>query len=321
MKDKILSALKNSDNYISGEILSRSLGITRSAVWKNIRQLRQEGYIIDSVTNKGYRLQKDCNMIDTDKVMKDLHCDNIGKKLIILKSTDSTNNEIKKIAALGEESGTVVTAETQTSGRGRFGRQWSSDKGGLYFSILLRTDLPPSNIAAITLAAGYAVCLAVREYTGLDARIKWPNDIIVENRKICGILTEIAAQSDSIDYIIIGIGININNTEFPDEIKHKASSIHLETNKNSDKSDFFRTVLIYLDKVISSFLISISIDDMSSFKRICATIGREVSVKRGENVLKGIARDITPFGELVIETEDSQKITISSGEVTVQGIY
>lgn len=321
MKDKILSALKNSDNYISGEILSRSLGITRSAVWKNICQLRQEGYIIDSVTNKGYRLQKDCNMIDTDKVMKDLHCDNIGKKLIILKSTDSTNNEIKKIAALGEESGTVVTAETQTSGRGRFGRQWSSDKGGLYFSILLRTDLPPSNIAAITLAAGYAVCLAVREYTGLDARIKWPNDIIVENRKICGILTEIAAQSDSIDYIIIGIGININNTEFPDEIKHKASSIHLETNKNIDKSDFFRTVLIYLDKVISSFLISISIDDMSSFKRICATIGREVSVKRGENVLKGIARDITPFGELVIETEDSQKITISSGEVTVQGIY
>ena len=321
MKDKILSTLKNSDNYISGEILSRSLGITRSAVWKNIRQLRQEGYIIDSVTNKGYRLQKDCNMIDTDKVMKDLHCDNIGKKLIILKSTDSTNNEIKKIAALGEESGTVVTAETQTSGRGRFGRQWSSDKGGLYFSILLRTDLPPSNIAAITLAAGYAVCLAVREYTGLDARIKWPNDIIVENRKICGILTEIAAQSDSIDYIIIGIGININNTEFPDEIKHKASSIHLETNKNIDKSDFFRTVLIYLDKVISSFLISISIDDMSGFKRICATIGREVSVKRGENVLKGIARDITPFGELVIETEDSQKITISSGEVTVQGIY
>ncbi len=321
MKDKILSALKNSDNYISGEILSRSLGITRSAVWKNICQLRQEGYIIDSVTNKGYRLQKDCNMIDTDKVMKDLHCDNIGKKLIILKSTDSTNNEIKKIAALGEESGTVVTAETQTSGRGRFGRQWSSDKGGLYFSILLRTDLPPSNIAAITLAAGYAVCLAVREYTGLDARIKWPNDIIVENRKICGILTEIAAQSDSIDYIIIGIGININNTEFPDEIKHKASSIHLETNKNIDKSDFFRTVLIYLDKVISSFLISISIDDMSSFKRICATIGREVSVKRGDTVLTGIAKDITPLGELVIETENTREIKISSGEVTVQGIY
>ena len=321
MKEKILSALKSSDDYISGEALSRSLGITRSAVWKNIRQLRQEGYIIDSVTNKGYRLQKDCNMLDSEKILKNLHCDNIGKKLIILKSTDSTNNEIKKLAALGEESGTVVTAETQTSGRGRFGRQWSSDKGGLYFSILLRTDLPPSNIAAITLAAGYAVCLAVREYTGLDARIKWPNDIIVENRKICGILTEIAAQSDSIDYIIIGIGININNTEFPDEIKHKASSIHLETNKNIDKSDFFRTVLIYLDKVISSFLISISIDDMSSFKRICATIGREVSVKRGENVLKGIARDITPFGELVIETEDSQKITISSGEVTVQGIY
>lgn len=321
MKEKILSALKSSDDYISGEALSRSLGITRSAVWKNIHQLRKEGYMINSITNKGYKLQKDCNMIDIEKVMKDFQCDNIGKKLIFLKSIDSTNNEIKRLAAKGEESGTVVAAEVQTSGRGRFGRQWESEKGGLYFSFLLRTDLPPGNIASITLAAGYAVCLAIREYTGLDARIKWPNDIIVENRKICGILTEMAAQSDRIDYIITGIGININNTDFPDEIKHKASSILIETNKNTDKSEFFRTVLIYLDKVLSSFLISISIDDMANFKKLCVTIGREVSVKRGDTVLTGIAKDITPLGELVIETENTREIKISSGEVTVQGIY
>ena len=321
MKEKILSALKSSDDYISGEALSRSLGITRSAVWKNIHQLRKEGYMINSITNKGYKLQKDCNMIDIEKVMKDFQCDNIGKKLIFLKSIDSTNNEIKRLAAKGEESGTVVAAEIQTSGRGRFGRQWESEKGGLYFSFLLRTDLPPGNIASITLAAGYAVCLAVREYTGLDARIKWPNDIIIENRKLCGILTEMSAQSDRLDYIITGIGININNTEFPDDIKHKASSILLETNKITDKSDFFRTVLTYIDRVLSSFLISISIDDMENFKGLCATLGREVSVKRGDTVLTGIAKDITPFGELVIETENAQSIKLSSGEVTVQGIY
>lgn len=321
MKEQILSALKNSDDYISGEALSKSLGITRSAVWKNISQLKKDGYIIDSVTNKGYKLQNDFNMIDYEKVMDDFKCDNIGKKLIILKSTDSTNNELKRLAALDEESGTVVVSEVQTSGRGRFGRQWESDKGGLYFSFLLRTDLPPSNIASITLAAGYAVCLAVREYTGLDARIKWPNDIIVENRKICGILTEMAAQSDRLDYIITGIGINVNNTVFHDEIKNKASSVFLETNQNTDKSDFFRTVLTYLDRVISSFLISISIDDMDNFKKLCATLGREVSVKRGESILTGTAKDITPFGELVIETKDSRNIIISSGEVTVQGIY
>lgn len=321
MKEKILSALRNSDDYISGETLSKKLGITRSAVWKNIGQLKKDGYIIDSVTNKGYRLQNDFNMIAHEKVMKNFKCSNIGKKLIVLKSTDSTNNELKRLAAIGEESGTVIVSEVQTSGRGRFGRQWESDKGGLYFSFLLRTDLPPSDIASITLAAGYAVCLAVREYTGLDARIKWPNDIIIENRKLCGILTEMSAQSDRLDYIITGIGININNTEFPDDIKHKASSILLETNKITDKSDFFRTVLTYIDRVLSSFLISISIDDMENFKGLCATLGREVSVKRGDTVLTGIAKDITPFGELVIETENAQSIKLSSGEVTVQGIY
>ena len=319
MKNKILSALKNTEGYISGEELSHSLGITRSAVWKHIGQLRNDGYVITSVHNRGYRLENDFDMIDEKKIV--YHGETVGKKLIILKSTDSTNNEVKRLAREGEESGTVVCAYTQTAGKGRFGRKWSSDKGGLYFSVFLKADLPPSDIASITLACGYAVCLAVRDYTGLDARIKWPNDIIIGNKKICGILTEMAAQIDRLDYIVTGIGINVNNREFPEEIENKATSLFKETGKITDKSEFFGKVLEYLDKVLTSFLVSISIEDMSGFKKLCATLDREVSVQRGGSVLTGKAVDITPFGELVIETEDNMTFRISSGEVTVQGIY
>ena len=319
MKDRILSALKSADGYVSGEELSHSFGITRSAVWKHIAQLKEDGYNIDSVRNRGYKLENVFNMIDESKVI--FNAETVGKKLIVLKSTDSTNSELKRLARDGEQSGTVVCAYTQTAGKGRFGRQWQSDKGGLYFSFLLKADLPPSHIASITLASGYAVCLAVREHTGLDVRIKWPNDIIIDNRKICGILTEMAAQSDRMDYIITGIGINVNNAVFPEEIRHKATSLFIETGKMTDKSDFFLTVLKYLDKVLTSFLVSISLEDMENFKKLCATLGREVYVQRGDNTLTGTAVDITPFGELVIETQEHKTVSISSGEVTVQGIY
>ena len=290
MKDRILSVLKNADGYVSGEDLSKNLGITRSAVWKHISQLKDEGYIINSVRNRGYKLENVFDMIDEKKLS--FNAETLGMKIILLKSTDSTNNELKRLARINEESGTVVCAYSQTAGKGRFGRQWQSDSGG-----------------------------AIRDYTGLDARIKWPNDIIIENRKVCGILTEMAAQSDRMDYLITGIGINVNNAAFPEEIRHKATSLLIETGKNIDKTEFFRTVLTYFDKVMASFLVSISLDEMENFKKLCATLGKNVSVRRGEKTLTGKAVDITPLGELVIETEDKEKMNISSGEVTVQGIY
>ncbi len=211
LKTKILSALKHTEGYVSGEQLSTELGMTRSAVWKYIKALKADGYKIDSVRNKGYRLIASPDKLDEEDITNGLETTLVGKKLILLDEVDSTNEEVKRLAAQGAEDGTVVAAEHQTSGRGRFGRVWDSDNGGLYFTILLRPELPPSDIASITLAAGYGVCLAVREYSGADARIKWPNDVIIGNRKICGILTEMAAQSDRIDYVAIGIGINLNH--------------------------------------------------------------------------------------------------------------
>lgn len=320
MREKILSALRNSEDYVSGEELSRVLGITRSAVWKNVKQLKKDGYIIQSVRNRGYKLESNPNLLDGGRISDGLQTEIIGKRIIILKSVDSTNEEIKRLAGRLEPSGTVVASEEQSAGKGRFGRVWESEKGGLYFSFLIRPNLPPSDISSVTLAAGYAVCLAIREYTGLDARIKWPNDIIIGKKKVCGILTEMAAQSDCIEYVVIGIGINVNLKTFPKEIEHKATSLLTETGKQLDKSDFFKNVLKHLDAVLSSFLISVSVEDMESFKELCATIGRDVSVERNGLTLTGKAVGISPSGELLIQT--SEKIlSVSSGEVTVQGIY
>ncbi len=321
MKRKILDILKNTDGYISGEQLSSELGVSRTAVWKNINSLRKDGYVIDSVTNKGYRMVSCPDKLDGNVIRESLDTKVAGTEICILDVVDSTNEEIKRRAANNAQSGLIVAAEKQTCGKGRLGRSWSSESGGLYFSLLLRPELPPSDISGITLAAGYAVCLAVREYTGIDARIKWPNDVIVGNKKICGILTEMTAQTDRVDHVAIGIGINVNHEAFPEDINKKASSLYIESGKRIDRNKFLRCVIQKLDKVLSSFLVSLSADDMSQFRELCATIGKRVSVKRNNCTINAAARDITPAGELIIVDDNGKEFIINSGEVTVQGIY
>ncbi len=321
MKDKILAALKESGDYISGEKLSEKIGVSRTTVWNHIKQLRSEGYIIDSVTNKGYRLTSSPDRLNCALINGNYTPGLIGTRIGILFETDSTNEELKRRAALGEKSGLVLAAEKQTGGKGRLGRKWESDQGGLYFSFLLRTELPPADVTGITLAAGYAVCLAIREYTGLDARIKWPNDIIIGSRKICGILTEMSAQTDSTEYIICGIGINANNRDFPEEIRGKCTSILTETGEMTDRSRLLGCVIEKLDKVLSSFIVSLSVEDMASFRELCATLGRKVTFTRAKTVIEATAVDIGSDGELIARDQSGKEYSINSGEVTVQGIY
>lgn len=321
MKTKILNLLKNATEFISGEDISRQLGISRTAVWKYINSLRDEGYIIDSITNKGYKLTECPDILDSNIINDGLNINFVGKKIEILKTVDSTNEEIKRRAAKNAESGLIIASDEQTAGKGRLGRTWKTNNGGIHFTVLIRPELSPADISSVTLASGYAVCLAIRKYTGCDAKIKWPNDIIINNKKVCGILTEMAAQSDRLDFVAIGIGINVNHTDFPDEIKSKATSLFLETGKKIDRNDFFRCVINYLDKVLSSFLVSVSLDDIQSFKKLCATIGKKVKVNRNNKIIEGTAIDITSIGELVICDNDGKEILINSGEVTVQGIY
>ncbi|GHU81744.1 bifunctional ligase/repressor BirA [Clostridia bacterium] len=322
MKYQILDIIKNAGEYVSGEELSRILGITRSAIWKNIGLLRDEGYVIDSVTNKGYRLQSTADALNESEIEKVLNTHTIGQKIIYFSSIDSTNAEVKRIAVKGAEHGTVVIAGEQTLGKGRFGREWSSPKGtGIWLSVLLRTDMSPANISGITLAAGLGICKAIRSLTGCNAQIKWPNDIIIGNKKICGILTEMTAEADRINYAVLGVGINVNTAEFPVEIEHKATSLMLATGRKVPRLNLLSEILQQLEIELDEYLLNPQNDLISQYRRLCATIGREVAVSRNNTNLQGKAVNIDNNGELVVKLADGKQISVSSGEVTVQGIY
>jgi len=321
-REKVLLLLKNSNEYISGEELSRKMGMTRSAIWKYIKSLRSEGYQIDSVTNKGYKLIDSKNVMNAIELEDGLETKEFGRKIVFLESVDSTNQEVKRLAVQDAPHGTVVIAEQQLMGKGRLGRAWSSPAGtGMWFSILLRPQITPGEVAGITLATGLGVCKAIRHFTGLNALIKWPNDVIVGNKKICGILTEMTAEADRIEYAVVGIGINVNITEFDLEIRSKATSLALETGSEINRADLFKEVLKYVEEYIDKFLADREQGIIKEYTGLCATLGRQVTVTRGNNVLAGKAVSVDSFGNLNVKLDNGRVIAVNSGEVTVQGIY
>lgn len=321
MKDKVLALLIDKNDYVSGEDISNELGVSRSAVWKAISALRDNGYNIESSTKKGYKIISMPDILSKGYIMKNLNTKIIGKNIICLDTIDSTNEEAKRLGSKGEADGTVIFAEEQTKGKGRLGRSWISPKGSsLIFSVLLRPNMMPFDIPNITIAAGYSVCKAIRKFTGCNAMIKWPNDLIIGNKKICGILTEMAAEADRINYVVVGIGINVNIQSFPEEISCKATSLSIESGKKINRADLVKEILAQFDKDYREFVLFNSLNMIEEFKANCATIGREVTAYVGNKVIKGTAIDILPNGELVIKNNSGQ-FMINSGEVTVQGIY
>lgn len=322
MQNKILEILINANDYVSGQEISEQLGVSRQAIWKAINSLKSKGYEFDSVTNKGYKLKALPNFLNTDSLSRSLHTSIIGKNLIVLDSVGSTNDYLKRLGNEGCENGTTVVAREQTTGKGRLGRVWKTKKDdGIALSFLLRPQISPNEVSSITPLVGLAVCKAIREYTGLDCKIKWPNDIIVGNKKLVGILTEMSAEFDVVEYIIAGIGINVDHTEFPEEIAYKATSILLETSKHINKNEFLAFVIDTIEKVLIASNLELTSEMIEEYASLCATIGRNVSFKRGIADKSGTAVGIAENGELKVMLEDGSVCNVNSGEVTVQGIY
>lgn len=322
MQKKILDILLNADDFISGQEISEKLGVSRQAVWKAINALKEKGYEIQSVTNRGYRLVSSPNYLNESSLKSLLHNKIIGKNLIVLDSVDSTNDYLKKLGNEGCENGTVVAAREQTKGKGRLGRTWQSKKDdGIAFSVLLRPNVAPSEVSAITPLAGLAVCKAIREYTKLDCVIKWPNDIIVGRKKLVGILTEMSAEFDAVEYVITGIGINVDHTSFPEEIAFKATSLLLETGRHIDKNEFLACVLEHLENEFVKNNLELTPTALSEYTDLCATVGRSVTFQRGTRRISGMAVGVSEHGELKVMMSDGTICLVNSGEVTVQGIY
>ncbi len=326
VKKKIIQILKeNSTQPVSGERLSQYLKVSRTAIWKQINQLRQEGYEIQSLPSKGYLLKGAPDILSSTEIQSGLKTNIIGNKIIHFDSIDSTNDKAKEYALQGIKEGLVVTAEEQVKGKGRKGRTWASPKGtGIWMSILLRPDILPYQAPKFTLLAAVAVVKSIREETGLLAQIKWPNDIIINKKKVCGILTELNAELDRINYIILGIGINVNQQkkDFPEEVKKRAISLFQAKEEKVSRQSLVRKILESLEKYYLNF---IKKEDFSpvleEWKQFSCNLGREVrAMLKGEEI-RGIATDITEEGALLIRTQEGKLVEISYGDVSVRGIY
>ena len=239
VREKVIKAILDSgENFMSGEQLSKKLGISRTAVWKHINALREEGYNIESVNKKGYRLaEKPDDILSSENIAYNLPTEFIGKKVIHLDTVGSTNDYAKEIGNK-VSGGTLIISEQQTKGKGRLGRVWKSKSGdGIWMSLIIKPKIEPYKAPFLTLVAGASVVKALSNLD-VEASIKWPNDIIVHNKKICGILTELSAEMERVNYVVIGIGINTNKSEFPEDIKEIATSIKQEYKINIDKYEF-----------------------------------------------------------------------------------
>lgn len=315
MKTRILEILKSSNDYISGEDMSRSLGISRAAVWKHINSLKKDGYEIISVTRKGYLLRSEPDNIMPERIYPYLNTRFIARNIKYFDKINSTNEAAK--SEHSSPDGTVFISEIQTAGKGRLGRSWSSPRGtGIWMSVLLKPDIPLADVSQLTLITGIALCRAI----GGEAKIKWPNDIVIGTKKVCGILTEMSAETDRINYIVCGIGINVNTQEFPDELADKATSILIETGSETDRCSLIAKVMNELEPLYEEFIEHGFSSVADEYKKNCITLGREVKViYRGKEIF-GKAADIDDNGSLIAETSDGI-ITVNSGEVSVRGIY
>ncbi|MFW5647688.1 MAG: biotin--[acetyl-CoA-carboxylase] ligase [Candidatus Alkaliphilus sp. MAG34] len=321
MRNKILGELyKNKENYISGEMLAKNLGISRTAVWKHINILKKEGYIIETTPGKGYRLLETEDKLLPGEIEILLGDNTIGKQVVYFESINSTNSYAKK--EIGQlEDGTIVLAEKQTLGRGRRGKGWVSPKGtGIWVSLILKPDIPPREGIKMTQIAAAAVCESIRKLTGLNALIKWPNDIIINGKKVCGILTEMAGELNEISYIIIGIGINVNMDNFPDEIKEKATSLFIESGNKIDRRYLLIDILRNFETLYNDYIENLNLGRVLSIvKNYSAVLGKNIRVIQGKTEKKGKAIDINDEGLLLVELEDGSSESVMSGEVSIRG--
>lgn len=326
MKNKILEELKsNSGQAVSGEEISRKLGISRTAVWKHIGRLRSEGYNIESQTNSGYKLLGSPDLLTLNELEPFLDTDFIGRNVVYLDSIDSTNVYAKRRAEEPFKEGTVVIAEEQSEGRGRLGRHWVSPRGkGIWMSIMLKPDIRPADAPKLTIVAAYAVANALLNCCSLEARIKWPNDIIAGGKKLCGILTEMSAEADEIKYVVIGIGINANLgiEDFGPEVSSIATSISIESGRDISRKALVASVLQEFEKVYKDFAEAGSIKFLlDEYKNKSAVLGKEIRVISRKEEIIGLAVDISEEGHLVVRSGDGSVREVMSGEVSVRGLY
>ncbi len=321
MKTRILEILKHSEEWVSGETLCRAMGVSRTAVWKHIRTLREEGYNIEARSNLGYRLLHAPDVPLPGEIITGLSTTFIGRRLEYVPELPSTNEMAAKLARDGCPEGTVVVTECQTGGRGRLGRPWFSPRGkGLWFTIVLRPPVNPAETPQATMVAAVAVAGAIREHTGVPADIKWPNDILVRERKLCGILVELNAEMDRVNFMVAGMGLNVNvpRSEFPSEIRDTATSLQAESGRHIPRVPLLRALLKSFEDWYRLWLDQGFAPILSRWRELCVTLDCPVTVHTIRESYSGHAIDVDDTGALLVKTEDGRIERLLAGEVSLR---
>lgn len=327
MKTEILSLLRERADYISGQELCERFGVSRTAVWKVMNQLKEEGYVLEAIQKKGYKLVENPDVLSLSELKSRINNDWAGCEIYYLEETGSTNVDAKRLAEEGAGHGSVVVADKQNAGRGRRGRTWESPAGkDLYFTILLKPDFAPDKAAGLTLVMALAVTRAIETYCGIEAEIKWPNDVVVNGKKVCGILTEMNVETDYIQHVVIGIGINVNRTDapkdIPEELRGVATSLFLEGGVTIARAGLLQEVLQcfedYYEKYVQRLNLELLLEE---YNARLVNRGRQVRVLDPKGEWEGIARGVNASGELLVKKNDGTIEEVYAGEVSVRGIY
>jgi BirA family biotin operon repressor/biotin-[acetyl-CoA-carboxylase] ligase len=317
VKNEILKVLnENKGEYVTSEDLSSRLGLSTTCIWDEIQFLKEQGYVIEISDQQGYRLIKSPNRLYPYEIQKDLSTSYMGREIHYFKEVDSTNDVAKELAREGAPEGTMVIAERQSEGKARRGKQWLSPEGGVWMSMILHPQVSPSQAPLLTLVTGVAVAQTIYNEFKIDVGIKWPNDILIGDKKVCGILTEANSDSGKLDYVVVGIGIdlNVDLDQFPPALREGATSLKNELNREIEGADLVQKILKDFEELYEEFKQGKFPKILAEWRRMSKTIGRKVKVRKTGRVVYGEAVGINRDGVLILEQEDGTLRKVLSGE-------
>ena len=322
LRSKLLEAFSNAEGgFVSGQKLSEYIGCSRTAVWKHIEDLRKDGYELEAVRRLGYRITKKPNKISDNEIKIGLKTRKMGHHVHFEETVTSTQKIAQTLANEGAEEGTIVVAEQQTNGRGRMARQWYSPSGtGIWMSLIIRPNIAVQATPQLTLLTAVAIVQAIEEITPLKPDIKWPNDILINGKKLVGILTELQAEADRVHSIIIGTGINVNQsiTDFPEELHHVATSIHLETDKQWDRAQLIQEILLKFENLYSLYLAQGFRPIKLLWEGYAVSLQKPITARTINGTVEGKAIGINDAGVLLIQTSDGSVKQIYSADIELQ---
>ncbi len=322
LRSKLLEAFSKADgDFLSGQKISEYIGCSRTAVWKHIEDLRKEGYELEAVRRRGYRITKKPDKISSNEIQLGLQTNAMGRNIHFAEEVTSTQKIAQTLAAEGAQEGTIVVADKQTNGRGRMARSWYSPSGtGIWMSMIIRPNIPINNTPQLTLLTAVAIVQAIEEETTLKPDIKWPNDILVNGKKLVGILTELQAEADQVHSVIIGTGINVNQLEdhFPEELRSIATSIYIESGELCERSKLIQSILLKFEALYSLYLSKGFIPIKLLWESYAISLNKVIHARTINGVIEGKAIGIDNDGALLIETDENGIERIYSADIEIK---